>query len=142
MLLMTQRGGVAREVREGADTCIHMADSLRCTAETRTLESNDTPEKNKNTNLFPLSRGKESLGFRWEIFPLGVLPLSPLPLPVKHSSGAWKPQTSLQGTGCRMSKFLDTIYLAQWRPGAMSLLLRGLSIGAGDKGSGFGSHDR
>ena len=119
-----------------------MADSLRCTAETSTLESNYIPEKKKNKNLFPLSRGKKSLGFRWEIFSLGVLPLSPLPLPVKHSPGVWKLQTSLQGTGCRMSKFLNTIYLAQWRPGAMALLLRGLTIGAGDKSSGFGSHDR
>ena len=140
LLLMTQRGRMAREVQEGGDRRIHMADSLHYTAETNTLESNYNPKKKKN--LFPLSRGKKSLGFRWEIFPLGVLPLSPLPLPIKHSPGAWKLWLSLQGTDCRMSTFLNTIYLAQWRPGAMSLLLRGLTTGAGDKGSRFGNPDR
>ena len=28
--------GVGREVREGGDMCIHIADSLHCTAETNT----------------------------------------------------------------------------------------------------------
>ena len=37
VLLMTQRGGMAREVQEGRDRHIHMADSLHCTAETNTL---------------------------------------------------------------------------------------------------------
>ena len=29
-------GGRGREVQEGGDICIHIADSLRCTAETNT----------------------------------------------------------------------------------------------------------
>ena len=42
--VMILRGGW--KVQEGGDTCIHIADSLSCTAETnKTLESNYTPIK-------------------------------------------------------------------------------------------------
>ena len=34
--VMTQMGGMRGEVQEGGDICIHIADSLRCTAETNT----------------------------------------------------------------------------------------------------------
>ena len=134
-------GWRGRSKREGIDIYIwltHFIVQQKLTHYKATI----IQKKNKNKNLFPLSRGKKSLGFRWEIFPLGVLPLSPLPLPIKHSPGAWKLWLSLQETGCRMSTFLNTIYLAQWRPGAMSLSLRGLTTGAGDKGSRFGNPDR
>ena len=41
-------GGGGREVQEGGDICIHIADSLRCTAETNiTLQSNYSPCKKK-----------------------------------------------------------------------------------------------
>ena len=37
-------GGGGREVQEGGDICIHIADSLHCTEETNTtLQSNYTP---------------------------------------------------------------------------------------------------
>ena len=39
-------GGGGREAQEVGDRCIHIADSLHCTAETNTpLESNYTPIK-------------------------------------------------------------------------------------------------
>ena len=43
---LDQWDGGAREVQEGEDICIHIADSLHCTAETNTLlECNYTPIK-------------------------------------------------------------------------------------------------
>lgn len=51
LLLMTQRGRMAREVQEGGDRRIHMADSLHYTAETNTLESNYNPKKKKPLSL-------------------------------------------------------------------------------------------
>ena len=41
--------GIGREVQEGGDVCIHIADTLCCTAETNaTLQSNYTPIKDKH----------------------------------------------------------------------------------------------
>ena len=39
--------GAGGGIQEGGDTCILMADSHRCTAETNTLQRNYTPIKNK-----------------------------------------------------------------------------------------------
>ena len=52
---MTYGGGVGggRETQEGGDGCLHIADSLCCTAKTNTtLESNYTPKKEKKNSTY------------------------------------------------------------------------------------------
>ena len=58
--------GEGSEVQEGGDVCIHIADSLHCTAETNTtLYSNYTPIKKKTVKN--MRRFTESLGILlWE----------------------------------------------------------------------------
>ena len=43
-------GGVGREVQEGRDVCVHMADSHHCTTETNT------------SNYIPIIKKKEEIG--------------------------------------------------------------------------------
>ena len=53
--IMGGMGSGGREVREGGDICIHIADSLCCTAETNTAWSknyNTIKNKNKNFKLY------------------------------------------------------------------------------------------
>ena len=83
-------GWRGRSKREGTDIYIWLTHFIVQQKLTHCKATIIWKKKNKNKNTFPLSRGKKSLDFRWEIFPLGVLPLSPLPLPTKHSPGAWK----------------------------------------------------
>ena len=44
--------GIGRDVQEGGDVCIHIADTLCCTAETNTtLQSNYPPVKKKKKKV-------------------------------------------------------------------------------------------
>ena len=46
------QGGDGKEVQEGGDVCIYMADSLHCTAETNTtFQSKYSPIKRKRNKL-------------------------------------------------------------------------------------------
>ena len=68
-------GEAGREVEEGGDVCIHIADSLHCTAETNTGVKKLTPIKNKNKNLH--SKISKIIRFHWEFFQILLEVLTP-----------------------------------------------------------------
>ena len=51
-------GGGGREVKEGEDICVHMADSRHCTADSNTLENSYTPMKKRRKKV------KKNLSFQ------------------------------------------------------------------------------
>ena len=111
------KGYVGREVPEGKDICIHIAESLCCTAETNTtLQSKYTPTKNDK-----LKKKKQICRVQYwvcAVWVAGHFPSQPMLLLPAASGSAWPEAMRDKSKMSTDDLFLSIDVSRPWGPGS------------------------